>query len=1174
MTIFANDIKLMASDIMSDAPEGGGAVTGAVIVDGVSNNIFDDISTLDRVYGAVHLRKVFGAVRTLNTDKFYGSHMIITKLPGDQKLGMSLFDTDDWFDRREAAQTRIENYRAQGVIYNGFLWGTQYQGSRAIAIFQQERAPVPGIGDVLMLVDPFGFQYIRIQKLTDTVQTFTDSLGDYKRRILDIEISDVLKKDFNGVQVNRVDSLTPETKVFRTVIANAARYYSARPLVEAADATDLTVKVDSVFTQVVPSAQQEVAIIDASASDDTSPLVDAAAGVVNFTAGVPFHPGNALFLGRACLPGTLVITAPVGNVIDDGGVIKQGSDIIGDIDYAEGIVTFTTTESYYSSYNVTYRPAAAPLRTADTASLRVTAANRGFVWVFSINPPPKPKSFKASYRALSKWYDMTDNGKGGVIAQEPGIGTGSINYVSGSGSLTLGALPDVDTDILLSWSQNADLVNRSGVNPGSVKISYILAQAGFVPETLAIAWNDGAAKTATSDAAGVISGDATGSINLVTRELLFTPDSLPLGGTEFTITYSYGAAITKSISSFNTSGNNVTVTLGDTDIVPGSLRIHWDAPWTASALDTVPVGGGFVRQEDRDNGSGALVGGRSSTVNYAAGTVVFTPIIPVTYKKAEFIYGMGVPGDVGGMGASQGNSRNITGFIDASVDSTIPSAFTVTYRLVAAGSSANETITLTQLNVDLTPGFAESIVLESVLFTLGGRSYFDRSGQLFYNLAHDTGAATLGGTINYASGECAITAWASGQSPAVAVQAMATTQNFNPVDYVVFRVPVAPLKPGVMQVRATPASGGLISGNADNNGRIQTADMDGAVEYQSGVARVRFGQWVTAAGNESQPWYDPTQVFGGQIFKPNPVRAESILFNAVGYTYLPLSSDILGLDPVRLPPDGRVPIYAPGDVLVILHDQATTGTYTSAGTTDLGRTNLAKVTVRDAGGNQLDASLFSTNLQTGIVTWGNLSGVSQPLTITDRIEDMALCTDVQINGLLQLSQQLNHAYPSGQTLVANAVITKTIYARHSIPFDQRIWTNVWSDDLIGESTSAQYNVTQYPLVLENASCIQERWAIIFTNAGTVNVIGEHVGQVYTGVSILGDIAPINPNTFLPYFTIPAAGWGGGWSSGNVLRFNTFAANAPVWIVQSIAQGEETSTDYKTCFEFRGDIETV
>ena len=57
-----------------------------------------------------------------------------------------------------------------------------------------------------------------------------------------------------------------------------------------------------------------------------------------------------------------------------------------------------------------------------------------------------------------------------------------------------------------------------------------------------------------------------------------------------------------------------------------------------------------------------------------------------------------------------------------------------------------------------------------------------------------------------------------------------------------------------------------------------------------------------------------------------------------------------------------------------------------------------------------------------------------------------------------------------------------------------------------------------------------------------------------------DFAPVNPAVGLPYFTIPAAGWGGGWATGNVLRLNTVGALHPLGLVRTIQQGDAALDD--------------
>jgi hypothetical protein len=624
MTILAGDIKLFKSDTMSDVPEGGGAITGNVIVDGQSNNIFDDISTLDRVYGAVHMRKIFPGVYTQNTDKYYGSHVIISKLPGDGKIGVNLFNTDDWFDRRPAAQSRVENYRAQGPIYSGFLWGTQYQGSRAIAIFQNESAPLPGIGDVLLIQTSTTSQYIRIVRMTHAVQEFTDDQGTFKRRILTIELSDVLNDDFVGSEINRYDTISPAAKLYKTVTANAARYYSARPLAMAAGNTDLTVQVDSVYSQVVPSSQSEVALVDNNAGGNASAVIDSAGGTVSFSVGSNFQANTVIYLGSPCLPGTLSIPVTGGTLVDSGGTLKVGETSVGTINYADGTLAFgSTAPTYTGTKTVTFRPAAAPARLADTASIPVTAANRGYVWAINISPAPKPKSLKVMFRALNQWYELNDNGAGGLLGTESGIGSGTVNYVTGSVSVSLAALPDADSEILFSWGNSADFINRSNLTPGPLKVTKVFTHAGVIPNTLTISWNDGSQRSLTCDSNGNLTGYGSGKFKAAANTVEFYPTTLPLGGTAFTFDYHYGTgAGAETVETFSNvaldGSDNIVLPLADAPLA-GTVSVELPLTYRSSA-NNATYGYTLENASLQDDGAGGF-GTDAGSIDYPNKTV-------------------------------------------------------------------------------------------------------------------------------------------------------------------------------------------------------------------------------------------------------------------------------------------------------------------------------------------------------------------------------------------------------------------------------------------------------------------------------------------------------------------------------------------------------------------------
>jgi hypothetical protein len=156
--------------------------------------------------------------------------------------------------------------------------------------------------------------------------------------------------------------------------------------------------------------------------------------------------------------------------------------------------------------------------------------------------------------------------------------------------------------------------------------------------------------------------------------------------------------------------------------------------------------------------------------------------------------------------------------------------------------------------------------------------------------------------------------------------------------------------------------------------------------------------------------------------------------------------------------------------------------------------------------------------------------------------------------------------------VSSAYIAGTLQAAAQDSFAQEAWTNVWSDSLIGTPILAQYNDTVNPIVVTNAGAITERWALIFTSNTAFNVVGEEVGQILTG-NTSTTLAPVNPATGVPYFTLQNAGWGSGWVAGNVLRFNTSGANFPLWIARTVRQSPSAApgTDQMT-ISIRGDID--
>ena len=1180
---------------MDDVPEGGGAPTSIVILDAASNAIFPDISELDRAGGRVNLRKVHVSVQTATTDSYLGPNVIVAEPPADPNVSITLFSTQQVFDRREAAKSRIESYLAPGASWNGYLFENHIIGQRSIQLFQRTNGEVPPIGRTFRLVQNEGLgteksQYVRITRTATQVRTFTSSNGkEYQAAIVTCDLSDALRNDFTGSPPSEFFTKTSVSALVRdTVVADAAAYFGVVPLTLPVAVGDLSAKAKSIFTQLVPSAQTEIPIVDASAAGIYDTLVNSANGNVSLTTSIGFGPTIALYFGNPVFPGTLSIAYSGGVITDAAGQLVQGTTVIGLIDYARGTASLDSTAPFIiGSKTITYRAAGAPLRLADSAGIYVSQETRAYNYIQTINPPPAPGTARVSYRSNGRWYDLSDNGGGVLKGQDTEYGSGTVSYITGTIAVTLGALPDVGSEIVLNWGSAASYLNRSSVAVPALKVPLQLDNTGVAPSTVTITWNDGVARTVTDDGKGLLTGSATGTINYQSGAIELQLTALPAGGQTYTVAYGYGAPTTQSfVGPARNVNGTITIALAAPNIKPGTVEMTWNVlVQNYDVISGVPAEMQIKPTTDpnktvRDDGLGALrdtAGVSYGTINYAAGTLTFTPDITTSIPIAKYtVTQIGKTRIFLGQPDFPAVYRSLFNrFEYISAPALFPTGATgivkVTYRAAGSDTTVNKPYTPGALKFDITDQYSENIVPGSVNFVFGGRTYFDRAGSLFYDLNVGTGSATLAGTINYQSGEVVVNAWSPGGSPTVVMRSLLTTMDAQPVDEVTFRAPVSPLRPGSVQLLATRLTGGLVNVTADTTGNITGANVIGFVDYETGVVRARFGAFVVAAGNESAIWYSAAAVRSdGKIFKPVPVFADTIRFNAVAFTYLPLDADLLGLDPVRLPQDGRVAIFRPGGFAVLGHTAKITATVTNAQVVNCARVRLSRVRVIGTDGLVINTG-YTEDLDAGTVTFTNVTGYSQPVTVEHRIEDMVRVSDVQINGQLAFTRPITHAYPLG-SYISSALVTQDLKARVSVFFDQATWNGTtWEDLVIGSAAPATYNDILAPFVVTNTGAVTERWAIRFTNSTAFEIIGEHVGVIAVGSTALLT-APNNPATNSPYFTIPAIGWGTGWTVGNILRFNTVGALFPVWAVRTIQQGPETVVSDKFTILVRGDVD--
>ncbi len=474
------------------------------------------------------------------------------------------------------------------------------------------------------------------------------------------------------------------------------------------------------------------------------------------------------------------------------------------------------------------------------------------------------------------------------------------------------------------------------------------------------------------------------------------------------------------------------------------------------------------------------------------------------------------------------------------------------------------------INIPIAPG--------SVLFTWGGDEFYDVRGSIYANMDPATGVGVLRGSINYLTGVVTLDAYDAGANTVV-VQSLAGRLGSQYVTEVNFRTAGAPLRSASFTISGVTMHGEQFAAQSNENGDVSGEWLTGFVDAATGIVTVGFGKLVANTPEvTTEEWYNEALVTedGTQVWKPEPVYADSLTYACVVYSYIPLDAELLGINPVRLPVDGRVPLVKPGDAVVVHNTASMVHAGSVAGGTviTLPRT-ASSVELYDSADPPLriPATMYDfaeeSNTLTISTTDNDFGGYTLPLVIVHKIEDQVLVSRTQINGQIGLSRGLTHDYPVEGTRVSSALLFGDLQSRAFGVFDQKTWTSDFADDVIGDAANATFNSIDYPVEVTNAGAVDDRWALVFDSAEHFNIVAEQRGIVGDGY-ITQDCEPVNGATNAPYFFIDHRGWGTGWRAGNVLRFNTRSSTGPVWAVRTTLQGPEQEPEDFFTIQPRGD----
>jgi hypothetical protein len=507
----SGDMRFALPPDLTQSDNGGGPPTSNLVPDGASNAWFPDLSPDARVGGLAEVVHGHAVLRTTDTDQLLGANLILADPPDDPNVSITLIKSPGPFSKRPDLAKIIEATSAPGPEFAGYLLENHQAGRRDIVLVQRPDAIPPSVNTSLVLILNEGLltaqaQYVRVRRVTTSEQTYTTSDGqgnpvEFKMQRCVCELYSELLFDFAGSPPSRFYARNSTKTLTRTVtFSDAGTFYSASRLrVAVTDPAAMEIKVESVFTQIVPNTRTETPLLNQmSAGVRTVDLVD--------------------YLG------TLQVSAA-----------------------------------------------------SHTQRLFITEANAGYSYVFKLTPPPAPNSIAVSYVALGTWNTLFDDGAGGLGA---GPGSGDVLYSTGDGSVTTEFVPDFNTFLLITHADTAPFVNNCPTGPVNITTRAPEFELDITPgASLAgatVAWlSGGLAKAAAINAAGVISGDATGLAVSALGKVYIRPGAMPDPGTNFTISYQSRPTLTETISGASPdAGGYITITTAQ-EAVPGTMAVKW-----------------------------------------------------------------------------------------------------------------------------------------------------------------------------------------------------------------------------------------------------------------------------------------------------------------------------------------------------------------------------------------------------------------------------------------------------------------------------------------------------------------------------------------------------------------------------------------------------------------------
>ena len=477
MPLLTNDVKLLAAKVESDDPEGGGGPSGRVIPSGASNQVFTDVTSVDRAGGDVSIRQLHYHVQTDDTDRALDMYLMIARKPADPAVDITLVESAPFAVRTEIASA-VASYFIPASEWGGYLLENHIKNQQNITLLQRPGTTLPTVGRTFYLVYDEGLiterkQAVRITKVEggDKTVTYTDTSVtppvDFQALRITLSLDQRLAHDFPGSPPSRAFARgNGKTLIRDSTAASASRFFGAAKTTAATAISDDWVTVDSIYTQVVPSsrtprnnpaerpgAQRTIVLATAPRRVEVGVTPHSArikVGSTNVSNSYTLPPMRPL-----PEPGTVVITyRALGQkyqVTDDGSGRLVGTvGESGALDYLTGLgnVRLAALPDIGSVITIHWGE-----RSAFTSRAAQGASVRAPEYAFMLDAGPGgdeqviPGSFSLSYTSGGTVYTVTDNA--GTLTGAGGAGR--VDYASRSVYFRPSRMPDAGAQFAITY---------------------------------------------------------------------------------------------------------------------------------------------------------------------------------------------------------------------------------------------------------------------------------------------------------------------------------------------------------------------------------------------------------------------------------------------------------------------------------------------------------------------------------------------------------------------------------------------------------------------------------------------------------------------------------------------------------------------------------------------------